>query len=54
MRANRVRAKLIELGINKNKIRTYGLGFSQPIYPYEFNEFVASQNRRVEIIFVEK
>ncbi|MFH0895982.1 MAG: OmpA family protein [Bacteroidota bacterium] len=51
-RANSVKNMLIKKGISASRIRVMGFGKSSPVWPEEKQEFMARENRRVEIIIV--
>lgn len=54
-RAEAVYYYLIKNGINRDRLQYKSFGSSQPIYPIpEKNDFERDENRRVEILILEK
>lgn len=53
-RANNVKNKLIESGIERDRIKVFGHGFENPINPVEYADWQAIENRRVDIILLDK
>ena len=51
-RANAIKNILIRKGVAPNRVRVIGFGKSQPVWPEEKEEYMARENRRVEIIIV--
>ena len=51
-RANSVKTALINLGINKNRIKVKGYGKTKPIAPNDTEEN-KKKNRRIEFIIIE-
>lgn len=53
-RAIKVKNKLIESDIDKDRIKVFGHGFENPIHPNEQTEWQKQENRRVDILLLDK
>jgi len=53
-RAEMVKQHLVSLGINPNRITTFGFAFERPIHNYDNEEWQRRENRRTEILLIEK
>ena len=53
-RANEIKKAIVKEGINSDRVKILGFGKQQPVWNPEMNENQARENRRVEVIILEK